>query len=241
MQSQRKSRSLLSKIAIGVGALAVLCCGLSALSGVLAPGGSGTRSAPTSAPAKSASQGNDNKAASQVSQANATATQAPTATPAPTDTPVPPGSSRANPAPIGASFTAKEFSISVNSVVRPADKVVADGNMFNTKPEADEEYVQIAATIHCATDPEDKCSISPYNFKLYGSKGIVYEPKAFIAGVDGLLESTEFFGGATLENKSIFFLVGTDETNVVLEFEAGLLFRESAFFAIPDDTSEPSQ
>ena len=37
---------------------------------------------------------------------------------------------------------------------------------------------------------------------------------AFISGVDGTLDSTDFFGGAKLESKSLFFLVGADETSV---------------------------
>jgi hypothetical protein len=57
--------------------------------------------------------------------------------------------------------------------------------------------------------------------------------------LDGVLESTELLGGATLANKALFFLVGAEETGVVLEFEAGFLFRESAYFAIPDEAPEP--
>ena len=238
MQTQPKPRSLLSKLVIGTIVLIVLCCALSSISRQF------SQSTPTaSAPGAQANtvvvkiytpapgEGDD-----VTSPPANTPEPAATETPQPTDTPVPVGSTKENPAPVGTAVNAKEFSIVVNRVVRPADKIVAEGNMFNKAPESGQEYVQIFVTITCSADAKTKCSASPYDFKLSGSNGIVYDAETFLAGVDGMLESTEFYGGAKLEEKSIFFLAGTGETNAVMEFEAGLLFRESAFFAIPDQS-----
>lgn len=240
MQTQSKSskRSPVRTILIAVGVLAVACCGLSAIGAILSPRNPSASTA-TRAGSEASSTGATPVVAvtiNQPAQAAPVATEPPpTETPVPpTATPVPLGSSKDNPAPIGTMFTAKEFQIVVNRVVRPADQVVAQGNMFNTKAEKGDEYVQVEVSITCLADAKSKCNVSPFNFKLYSSKGIVHDAEFVLAGVEGMLESTEFFGGATIESKSLFFLVGEDETNVVMEFEAGLIFRESAYFAIPD-------
>jgi hypothetical protein len=104
-------------------------------------------------------------------------------------------------------------------------------------PEKGQQYVQIVVSVRCNADKKSQCSVSPYSFKSFGSKGIMYD-FAFISGVDGTLDSTDFFGGAKLESKSLFFLVGADETSVVLEFDSSLIFRKSAFFAIPDKSKQ---
>ena len=236
MEAKPKSRSLLSKILIGAAVLVCLCLGLSALSGNLSKG------TPATQPTTQSSNIVVTTYSTQPAAAQAAVTEgptntpepSPTAVPQPTDTPLPAGSAKDNPAPIGTSVNAKEFSVVVNRVVRPADQAVAAGNMFNQKAEKGQEYVQVFVTVACNADAKTKCNVSASNFKMSGTKGIVYDPQIFMAGVDGTLESTEFYGGAKLEDKSIFFLVGQGETNVVLEFQAGLLFQESAFFAIPD-------
>lgn len=238
MQAKPKSRSLLSKILIAAAVLVCLCVGLTAINGNLSKG------TPATKPTAQTSNIVVTTYSTEPAQAEAGAGAQPTNTPEPvpteapraTETPLPPGSAKDNPAPVGTPVDAKEFSIVVNRVVRPADKVVAAGNMYNKKPEKGQEYVQVFVTISCTADAKTKCDASPYNFKMSGAQGIVYDPQIFMAGVDGTLESTEFYGGAKLEDKSVFFLVGQGETNVVLEFQAGLLFQESAFFAIPDQS-----
>ena len=246
-QTPPKPRSLLSRILMGIGLLTVLCCGVTAIVALTSPRASAPAQPAAQKPAQSVAVTVQivDRAAESSQAENATAAQpapAPTEPPQPTATPIPPtavpaGSSRENPVPIGAPFTAKEFSIVVNQVVRPADRIVAEGNRYNTEPEAGEEYVKVVVSITCNADPKDKCNVSPANFAMYGSQGIVRDAEWMIAGVDGALESTELFGGATLGDKALFFLVGADETNVVMEFEAGLIFRECAYFAIPDEAT----
>ncbi len=238
MQSKPKSRSLFSKVLIGAAVLVCLCLGLSAIGGNL------SKDTPATKPTAQTSNIVVTTYSTEPARVEAGITAQPTNTPEPapteapkaTETPLPPGSSKDNPAPIGTPVDAKEFSVVVNRVVRPADKVVSAGNMFNQKPESGQEYVQVFVTVACNADAKTKCDVSASDFKVSGAKGIVYDPQIFMAGVDGTLESTEFYGGAKLEDKSIFFLVGQGETNVVLEFQAGLLFQESAFFAIPDQS-----
>ncbi len=239
MQTQNKPRNLLSKIVLGIVILVVACCALVAI------GSQFTNGIPQSSTlVKSTTQANNivvkiytpspTVDTGLASQPTDTPAPPPTRASQPTGTSPAPGSSKDNPVQIGTPTNAKEFSIAVNRVVRPANKVVAAGNMFNKKPESGQEYVQVFVTITCTADAKTKCSTSPYDFKMSGSKGIVYKPEIFVAGVDGMLERTEFYGGAKLEKKSLFFLVGQGEANLVLEFEAGLFFRESAFFAVPD-------
>jgi hypothetical protein len=248
MTTQPKPRSLFVKLVLGLFTIVALCCGVSAIS-VIFSSRSSQPARPTGQPANitvhivatPAPLQATVSAAATAAPAAATDTPVPppTEAPPPTAVPAPAGSSRDNPAPIGAPFAAKEFSVVVHQVVRPADRIVAAGNMFNAEPEAGEEYVKVVVSVTCTADSKSKCSVSPFDFKMYGTQGIVRDAKWMIAGVDGQLESTELLGGATLENKALFFLVGADETGVVMEFEAGFLFRESAFFAIPDEAPEP--
>ncbi|HEY3289175.1 MAG TPA: hypothetical protein VGK87_03515 [Anaerolineae bacterium] len=242
MQPQKKSTSTLGKIAIGITVLLVLCCGMSIVASAITKGTPGSSSSFTPIVMTTTTNGESRQTAptaridgavvavQPTSQSNATATRVNK----PTDTSQPAGSSKDNPAPLGTEMTVKEFRITVNKVVRPADKIVAAGNMFNQKPESDQEYTQIFVTVLCNQDSKLKCHVSPYDFKASGSNGIVADATTFVTGVDGMLETTDLYGGARLVNKSLFFLVGKGETNVVLEFQAGLLFQQTAYFAIPN-------
>lgn len=239
MATKAKGRGPVGKLLIGAGAVMVACCGLSALGAVVSPRGTtgeraqGAQREATDAVVAVTPEVTFRVIASPAVVAAPTATAEPTVPP-PTATPMPLGSAKDAPAPVGSEVIANEFGIVVTAITRPADEIVARGNMFNTEPEAGQEYVRVTLNVRCVKDASEQCDISPYAFKLYGSEGIVREPENFLAGIDGMLESTEFFGGATLQEKSLFFRVGEGETSLILEFESGLIFRAQAFFALPD-------
>jgi hypothetical protein len=158
--------------------------------------------------------------------------QAPTSTPRPSPTPIV-GDSRDNPAPVRTGVVVGEFFVGVNGVQRPADAVVEAGNPFNAKAESGQEYALVVVTVECLRDSSEKCMIAPFQFEVIGADGIVREP-ALVVGVEGELGMTEFYGGARLEQKKIFFKVPKEDARPILKFKSGVVFGEEAFFAMTE-------
>jgi len=105
--------------------------------------------------------------------------------------------------------------ISIIFVTRPADDIVAEGNMFNGTPEPSLEYVIVRLHVQCNKAANETCNFSTYEFKTVGTNGRVQD-QAFVAGVSGELEpSAELFGGSFIEG-SLVFLVTKGDQNVVL-------------------------
>ncbi len=46
---------------------------------------------------------------------------------------------------------------------------------------------------------------------------------------DGMLETVEFYGGAKVEQKSLFFRIPKQDLQPILKFKAGLVFGDDAF------------
>ncbi len=101
---------------------------------------------------------------------------------------------------------------------------------FNKDPEAGDEYVQVDVQVVCNKATSDKCNFSAFSIKAVGADGNVRERELFVAGVEGLLESGEFFGGATKTGK-VFFVVTKDDTSVVLFYEPFL--SDPIYLALP--------
>lgn len=173
------------------------------------------------------------EATPQPGEAQPTAPPAATATerPAPTPTTAPLGSSRSNPAPVGAEVTINDMTFRIVELTRPADNIVAAGNMFNATPEPGNEYVMVTISAVCNKSSDQTCQVNPYlDFKLTGSSGSVREPEMMIAGVAGLLEDSEFFGGATVTGGMIFE-VAQGETDLILIYKPFLSVSE-AYLAV---------
>ncbi len=120
------------------------------------------------------------------------------------------GTARSNPAPVGSVVTADDMAFEILGSTRPADDIIMSGNMFNTEPEEGEEYILIEMKIECLKDSDDTCSISPFNFQMIGDEGITYDAEWFVSGVEGILESEEFYGGAVVSGLLPFIVQETD-------------------------------
>ncbi len=148
-----------------------------------------------------------------------------------TPTTAPLGSSRSNPAPVGAEVTIDDMTMKIIEVTRPADDIVAAGNMFNATPEPGNEYIMVTISGVCNKSSDVTCQLNSYfDFKLTGSSGSVRDPEMVVAGVAGLLEDAEFFGGATVTGGMIFE-VAQDETDLILIYEP-LLGMSKAYLAV---------
>lgn len=163
-----------------------------------------------------------------------TQTPKPTATkiPTSTNTPLPSGETRDNPIPYGAPVDiGGDKVLKVMGIVRPADDIVLNANMFNEEPETGKEYLQVEIQIVCNKPPDKKCYFETNNLKTVGSDGNVLEEEIFVSGVEGMLEAGEFFGDATRTGK-MFFMVDKGDENVVLFYEP-LLFGSPTYIALP--------
>lgn len=128
------------------------------------------------------------------------------------------GSSRTNPAPLGSEISSDDMLFSIIEVVRPADEIVAKGNMFNSTPEPEKEFIFVKVKITCQKSADEKCSVTPFTFKLVSSSGNVVDADFMLAGVTGLLETSDLFGGASVEGY-LPFIVDKAETNPILMYE----------------------
>lgn len=137
------------------------------------------------------------------------------------------GTRRDNPAPVGSTITIDDMELQVITFTRPADSIVKAGNMFNTDPETGKEYLFVEITAKCVKDSTESCSISVFNLKMVGSLGIKYDAEWFLSGVEGLLEDTDFYGG-TLVSGNVAFIVGIDETDLLVIYEP--FFQDPAYF-----------
>lgn len=142
------------------------------------------------------------------------------------------GTSRSNPAPEGSEVVTDDMAFKILSVIRPADDIIEAGNMFNTEPESDQEYVLLELQITCMKSVDDQCSISSFwNIALIGSSGIEYDPEWVVSGVEGLLESIDFYGDATVSGY-IPFIIKQSDTDLILVYEP-LLFGDTVYLAVP--------
>ena len=112
---------------------------------------------------------------------------------------------------------------------RHADKIIATGNMFNTEPESGQEYLLIALNIYCNKPSNERCVFNPYDFKALGKNGVLVDPNQFLAGVDGILNSTELMGGGQTKGK-LFYLVLKDDPSTVLLYDS--LLGNDYYFGI---------
>jgi len=141
-----------------------------------------------------------------------------------------PGTARSNPAPAGSEVVMDDMAFQIVSIVRPADSIVASGNMFNSTPEPAKEYLFVEVQVTCKKTTDEKCSINPvFSMNALGSKGVEYDPEFFLSGVDNLLEGTEFYGNAVVTGY-VPFIVSKDETDFVLVYDP--LLGERFYLAI---------
>ena len=142
------------------------------------------------------------------------------------------GTARSNPAPVGSEVIADDMAFVVTGAIRPATDIIMDGNMFNTEPEQGQEYILVDLGVTCMKSIDESCSISPFwNISLIGSEGVKYDAESFVTGVDGLLESTEFYGEATVSGY-LPFIVNEGETNLILVYEP-IIFGDTFYLEVP--------
>ncbi len=162
-------------------------------------------------------------------QESNTSEEAPAPAPAATEAPKPLGSARSNPAPLGSEVAISNMTIVVTEVVAPANNIVAEGNMFNSTPEPGNEYIFVNISVMCTKSADETCNLSGFEFSLIDSAGITHDAEIFIAGVSGLFEGGEFYGGST-KTGYLPFLAPESDLSAIIKFEE--LFGGEAYLAI---------
>ena len=104
-------------------------------------------------------------------------------------------------------------SVKVTGILRPADAVIRGYNRYNDRPAAGQEYIILKADVFCDVGGDSSCDVSYSNFKLVGSKGVVYS-YPYVSMDDHELD-VEIFPGAQ-GSGDLPFLVDSSDTNLKL-------------------------
>jgi hypothetical protein len=131
----------------------------------------------------------------------------------------PSGQTRSNPAPAGSQITLGDVTLEVTGLTRPADDIVREGNIFNPQPDDGMEYILVRVALTCNKDTDQTCAVAPLiDLHLVGSRGVEYQPRLLLAGVSGVMEGGEWFGGETLQ-AFLPYLIGQEEGTLILIYQ----------------------
>lgn len=138
------------------------------------------------------------------------------------------GTNRSNPVPLYQELTVGGKTISVRSVIRPAN-YISDPIFLNLNE--NQEFILVYVKHVCNLGDDEYCSIYRSNYKLVGSSGIPIDPEYWMGAVADDLEYGEFYGGVT-RSGYMAFKVNKNETNLVL------VMGDYAYFSLEKDTTE---
>jgi hypothetical protein len=140
------------------------------------------------------------------------------------------GSVRSNPAPLGSDVQLGDLTIHILGVNdTSANQIVKDGNVFNEIPESGQQFVLVDLSIRCDKPEDQKCSITLLEFSVIDSGGIDHAPKIILAGVDGLMDGGEFYGGA-VKTGSLAFIVPEMDQGLILKYDE--IFGGEAYLSV---------
>ena len=133
----------------------------------------------------------------------------------------PAGSTLDHPAPPGMAVAVGDLEIQVVGVIRPADDIVAEGNMFNPRPGPGNEMMLVTLSVTCRPEGDDTCTFAPVLEFLLVSPIGVHRPEWLVAGLPNPLRGGEISSGETVSG-DILFEVGKEETGLVLVYSESL-------------------
>lgn len=138
------------------------------------------------------------------------------------------GKSPSDPVPFGSAFVEDDMAFVILGTIRPATEIVMNGDQFNTPAEEGEEYIFVEMQVSCRKPSSEQCQFSMRGISAVGSYGEERFIEIFLNGVDVLLESADFKGGASVAGY-IPFIIPTDETDLILINES--VFGEEFYLA----------
>jgi hypothetical protein len=133
------------------------------------------------------------------------------------------GESRLNPVPFGSSLTYGEERLTVISSNRLTE-------IGWSTPDAGNIFLVVNVKVDFFGDPtEKKHYLSTFDFRVVGSKGVIYDAELF-AETDTPLKSGEFYGGATTSG-DLVYEIDEQEADLTLIWNCGL--GVDRYFEIP--------
>jgi len=137
-----------------------------------------------------------------------------TARPAPTPTPIPLGLTRANPAPLGEPVVNDQR---VECTVLSVERGVT---LEFEQPSEGTEFIAITLRLRNLGPPDETRRYNSTDFRVVGSRGVIYNRMFFLSTLDDALSSGEFFGGAEVTGK-IVQEAGIGESDLILIWDPG--------------------
>ncbi len=152
--------------------------------------------------------------------------------PADTDAvpPTPAETLQSNPPQPGSDVAIDQMSFVIIGSVRPADGIVASGDMFNPQPHEYQQYIFVTLAVTCKTTAGQQCHLNIFNISLLGRDGTPKYPQWYLSGVEGILKDTEFQGGTTVSGHVPFIIsVGDSGLQLIYESSSG----DDFYFDLP--------
>lgn len=153
----------------------------------------------------------------------------PTATPRPrpSATPAPVGYSIENPAGTNQVVTVPNYEFTLLGSRLPVDEELLDYSFLNVPSQETLEFLRVTVRVTCRVE---ECDFWPGGFDVQAASGIIYEYRAVLFTVDGLLDSTELLQGTTVSG-DIYFEVPKTESGLTLRWEPWI--GDNAYFDLP--------
>ncbi len=143
------------------------------------------------------------------------------------------GLSRKNPAQLGEEISTGEWKLTVNRIIRgeKAWQRIQQANMYNDPPAAGMTYLLIEASVQYLGDSESGEMIDSNDFKITGSRNVVYDAPSVVEP-EPALDATLFPGGQT--TGWLVMEVGADEDTLLLIFSPGYSTEEDRFIRLEE-------
>jgi hypothetical protein len=146
------------------------------------------------------------------------------------------GSALDHPASPGTAVVVGDLEIRVVGIIRPADDIVAEGNMFNPRPGPGNEMMLVTLSVTCRPEEDDTCTFVPVlDFLLVSPIG-VHRPEWLVAGLPNPLRGGEISSGETASG-DVLFEVGKKETGLIVVYSRSL-GDEVAYLEVPPGNAD---
>jgi hypothetical protein len=137
-----------------------------------------------------------------------------------------------NPVSVGKEVIFNTLGITVTSVIRPADKIVANADKTNLPPEPGKDYLMVYIKVRCVSKSEP-CRVTEFDFGVHSKAGHDYpaELSGNFTNIKGLFEGGDIKPGQSLSGP-IFFMIDKGDHDLKLIYPRLYNFGESAEFLL---------
>jgi uncharacterized protein DUF4352 len=133
---------------------------------------------------------------------------------------------------VGKEAIINKLGITVKSVVRPADKIVANADKTNLPPEPGKDYLMVYIKVRCVSKSES-CRVTEFDFGVHSKAGHDYpaELSGNFTNIKGLFEGGDIKSGQSLAGP-IFFMIDKVDRDLTLVYPRMFGFGTSVEFVL---------